>query len=100
MVGNRHSIHAAITDAAGNLLYAVDDPYQMTLARSTAKPTQTLTILDTGAVERFSTRPVRMHVKRVVLARGVGLWCTNETAEPSDSMDGVSLVSLSNCTAS
>lgn len=32
-----------------------------------------------------------------VLARGVGL-CTIETAEPSDSMDGVSLVSRSNCT--
>lgn len=66
IVGNRHSAHAAITDAAGNLLHAVDDPYRMTFARSTAKPAQTLALLETGAVERFPTRPVQMHVKRVV----------------------------------
>lgn len=34
-----------------------------------------------------------------VLGRGVGLSCTNATAESSDSIDGVSLVSRSNCTA-
>lgn len=35
----------------------------------------------------------------VVLACGVGLSYTNATAESSDSMDGVSLVIRSNCTA-
>lgn len=50
---NRHSVHAAITNAAGNLLYAVGDLYRMTLARSAAKPAQALAILQTGAVNRF-----------------------------------------------
>ncbi|KAJ5374376.1 hypothetical protein N7517_006382 [Penicillium concentricum] len=54
VIENRHSVHAAITDAAGNLLYAVGDPYRMTLARSAAKPAQALAILDTGAVDKFN----------------------------------------------
>lgn len=53
-MGNTHSVHAAITDAAGNLLYAVGDPYRMTLARSAAKPVQALAILETASVERFN----------------------------------------------
>ncbi|OQE39139.1 hypothetical protein PENCOP_c007G01904 [Penicillium coprophilum] len=54
VVENRHTVHAAITDAAGNLLYAVGDPYRMTLVRSAAKPAQVLAILETGAVEKFN----------------------------------------------
>ncbi|CAI7660598.1 unnamed protein product [Penicillium glandicola] len=54
VVENRHSVHAAITDAAGNLLYAVGDPHRMTLVRSAAKPAQALAILETGAMDRFN----------------------------------------------
>jgi L-asparaginase II len=54
VVENRHSVHAAITDAAGALLYAVGDPFRMTLARSAAKPAQALAILETGAVDTFN----------------------------------------------
>ncbi|KAJ5187898.1 L-asparaginase II [Penicillium cf. viridicatum] len=53
VVENRHSVHATITDAAGNLLYAVGDPYRMILARSAAKSAQGLAILETGAVDIF-----------------------------------------------
>ncbi|KAJ5503706.1 hypothetical protein N7463_006580 [Penicillium fimorum] len=53
VVENRHSVHAAITDATGNLLYAVGDPYRITLAPSAAKPAQALAILETGAVDKF-----------------------------------------------
>ncbi|KAJ5543594.1 L-asparaginase II [Penicillium sp. DV-2018c] len=54
IVENRHSVHAAVTNAAGTLLYAVGDPLRMTLARSAAKPAQALAILETGAVDTFN----------------------------------------------
>lgn len=53
VVENRHSVHAAVTDATGNILYAVGDPLRVTLARSAAKPAQALAILETGAVDHF-----------------------------------------------
>ncbi|KAJ5473137.1 hypothetical protein N7475_002703 [Penicillium sp. IBT 31633x] len=54
VVENRHTVHAAVTDAAGNILYAVGDPSRITLVRSAAKPAQTLAILETGAAEHFN----------------------------------------------
>lgn len=53
VVENRHQINAAVVDSQGRLLYAVGDPYRVTLARSTAKPAQALAILETGALEQF-----------------------------------------------
>ncbi|KAL4784039.1 L-asparaginase II [Aspergillus varians] len=53
IVENRHQVHAAVTDASGELLFAVGDPQRMTLARSAAKPAQALAILETGCFERF-----------------------------------------------
>ncbi|QKX57806.1 uncharacterized protein TRUGW13939_04926 [Talaromyces rugulosus] len=53
VVENRHQVHAAVVDAQGRLLYAVGDPYRVTLARSTAKPAQALAILETGAMDKF-----------------------------------------------
>lgn len=53
VVENRHQVHAAVVDAQGRLLYAVGDPYRVTLARSTAKPAQALAILETGALDKF-----------------------------------------------
>ncbi|KAL3462321.1 L-asparaginase II [Aspergillus heterothallicus] len=54
IVENRHEIHAAVTDATGNLLFAVGDPLRMTLARSAAKPAQALAIMETGCFEQFN----------------------------------------------
>ncbi|KAL4792821.1 L-asparaginase II [Aspergillus venezuelensis] len=51
---NRHFVHAAITDSTGRLLFAVGDPYRVTLLRSAAKPAQAVAILETGCFERFS----------------------------------------------
>ncbi|KAL3469960.1 L-asparaginase II [Aspergillus californicus] len=53
IIENRHAVHVAITDEAGNLLFDVGDPHRMTLARSAAKPAQALAILESGAFERF-----------------------------------------------
>lgn len=53
IIENRHRVHAAVVDAQGRLLYAVGDPYRVTPARSTAKPAQALSVLETGALEKF-----------------------------------------------
>lgn len=52
VIENRHQVHAAITDATGELLYAVGDPSRVTLARSAAKPAQALAVLETGGFEQ------------------------------------------------
>lgn len=54
VVENRHAVHAAIVDSTGRLLYSVGDPTRITLARSAAKPTQALAIVETGALEKFN----------------------------------------------
>lgn len=53
IIENTHRIHAAITDSNGKLLYAIGDPNRVVLARSAAKPVQSLAILETGAADRF-----------------------------------------------
>jgi L-asparaginase II len=53
VVETRDAVHAAVVDGTGKLLFAVGDPARMTLARSAAKPAQTLAVLGTGAAEQF-----------------------------------------------
>ncbi|KAJ4295039.1 hypothetical protein N0V90_007047 [Kalmusia sp. IMI 367209] len=53
LVENQHCIHAAVVNSKGELEYAVGNPDRITLARSAAKPIQTLAILETGAAEQF-----------------------------------------------
>ncbi|THC88270.1 hypothetical protein EYZ11_012283 [Aspergillus tanneri] len=53
IVENRHAVHVAVTDAEGELLYAVGDPSRLTLARSAAKPAQALAVLETGGFDQF-----------------------------------------------
>lgn len=71
IVENRHRIHAAIVDPDGKLRYAVGDPNRVTLARSAAKPIQTLAILETGAADRF-------HFDDADIA----LMCASHSSEP------------------
>lgn len=71
IIENSHRIHAAIVDPEGNLQYAVGDPDRVTLARSAAKPIQTLAILETGAADRF-------HFDDADLA----LMCASHSSEP------------------
>ncbi|CAG8934790.1 unnamed protein product [Penicillium salamii] len=54
VVENRHWVHAAIVDSTGKLLFSVGDPTRMTLARSAAKPIQTLAILETPGFDNFN----------------------------------------------
>jgi L-asparaginase II len=52
-IENTHIAHIAVVDANGKLLYRFGDPHRMTLARSAAKPAQALSVIETGALERF-----------------------------------------------
>ena len=52
-IENTHVAHVAVVDARGRLLARFGDPFRMTLARSAAKPAQALSVLETGAPERF-----------------------------------------------
>ncbi|KAJ5770493.1 uncharacterized protein N7511_002544 [Penicillium nucicola] len=54
VIENRHSVHAAVTNTKGELLFSVGDPHRLTLARSAAKPAQALAILETGAVDKYN----------------------------------------------
>ncbi|MBX4948532.1 asparaginase [Rhizobium binae] len=53
IVENSHRVHAAVVDAKGRLLHALGNPERMTLARSAAKPAQTLAILETEGLARY-----------------------------------------------
>jgi L-asparaginase II len=54
VIENRHAVHAAIVDSTGTLLHSVGDPSRLTLARSAAKPAQAVSILETGALEKYN----------------------------------------------
>ncbi|RPD94622.1 asparaginase [Candidatus Pantoea deserta] len=53
-VENTHQAHICVTDADGNILFYLGDPHRKTLARSAAKPMQTLAILESGAAEQYA----------------------------------------------
>lgn len=53
IIESRHEVHAAVVDAAGNLLYSVGNPNRLTLIRSAAKPAQALAVVETGALEKY-----------------------------------------------
>ncbi|KAJ4151896.1 hypothetical protein NW765_013427 [Fusarium oxysporum] len=67
IVENTHLIHVAVTDASGQILFAVGNPARITLARSTAKPIQILALLETkgfeSSEESHITRGTEMLVK-------------------------------------
>lgn len=50
---SRHRIHVAVVDAAGRMRGFAGDPELITFFRSSAKPFQTLPLVQDGAVERF-----------------------------------------------
>lgn len=52
IIENQHLVHAAVVDASsGRLLFAIGNPYRVTLFRSAAKPAQALAILETGGFD-------------------------------------------------
>jgi L-asparaginase II len=54
IIENVFRIHAAVTSSTGQLLYELGNPSRMVLARSAAKPAQTLAILQTGAAAKYN----------------------------------------------
>lgn len=53
IVESRHFGDLAIVDRAGKLLWYVGDPHRVTFARSSAKPWQTVPLIETGAADEF-----------------------------------------------
>jgi|UPI0002EC6DAD L-asparaginase II len=49
-----HSIHVAVVDKDGRLLYFYGDPERMTFPRSSLKPFQAIPLIETGAADSFS----------------------------------------------
>ena len=45
--------HIAVTDSSGKLLYYCGDPSAVTFARSSAKPMQTMVVIESGAVDAY-----------------------------------------------
>ena len=60
IIENCHTVHAAIVDGNGNLLYALGDSARVTLLRSCAKPLQALAILETGCGDQFDDADVAL----------------------------------------
>lgn len=71
IVENRYNVHAAVVDKDGNILYAVGDPYRITLARSAAKPAQALAILETGCADTCEFNNA-----------DIALMCASHSSEP------------------
>ncbi len=57
IVESTHFGSIAVADASGRLVAAVGDPERVTIMRSSAKPFQAMTVLETGAAERFGFTP-------------------------------------------
>lgn len=56
-----HLVHAAVISASGQLLYTVGNPHRQTLLRSTAKPAQSVAILEArSSVLSFSDADVAL----------------------------------------
>ncbi|KAM0431765.1 hypothetical protein ACHAPT_005015 [Fusarium lateritium] len=52
IIENTHGVHVAVTDAEGNILFAVGNPSRITLSRSAAKPAQAVAVIETGGFEK------------------------------------------------
>lgn len=53
VIENTHTVHAAVVDSTGRLLFSLGDPERLTLIRSAAKPMQALAVVETGAFEAY-----------------------------------------------
>ncbi|TKX27110.1 hypothetical protein C1H76_0657 [Elsinoe australis] len=53
IVENRYSVHCAVVDQTGRILYTCGDPNRLTLARSAAKPAQALAVLEIEGFDKY-----------------------------------------------
>ncbi|NEU29848.1 asparaginase [bacterium LRH843] len=72
--GNRiessHIGHAAVVNAEGELLFYIGDWQRITYARSSAKPIQSIPIIETGAADHYH-----------VIAKEIALCCSSHSSE-------------------
>ncbi|MCQ4087046.1 asparaginase [Saccharibacillus sp. JS10] len=82
-IESNHSVHIAVVDANGNLLYELGDPHRLTYPRSSMKPFQTVPLIESGAADAYgygdaeislscashSGEPIHRHTVLDVLSR-------------------------------
>lgn len=61
-VESTHFGSAAVVDSEGRLLYRVGDPYLITFMRSSAKPFQAISVVESGAAREFGFTPSEIAV--------------------------------------
>ena len=71
MVESQHRGVIVVSDAEGNILHQLGDPGFVTTMRSSAKPFQALTAVESGAADRFHLSP-----------RELAVICASHAAEP------------------
>lgn len=89
LLENCHTVHAAVVDSNGDLLYSIGNPSRLTLIRSAAKPAQALAILETGCFEKFKFDNADL-----------ALMCASHNSEPIHLERAQSMLHKSNSTES
>jgi L-asparaginase II len=90
MVESRHSVHAAIIDADGNVLHAWGDTARHVYPRSAIKPLQALPLLESGAAEAYqlSDKQVAIacasHMSEVFHTKTVSNWLAHIGCDAND----------------
>lgn len=67
IVENRYSVHCAVVDQTGRILYTCGDPNRLTLARSAAKPAQALAVLEIEGFDKYGYDDVDLALIRVAV---------------------------------
>lgn len=70
-VESTHNVHIAVVRANGNLIAYYGDPFRQTFARSSMKPFQAISVVESGAIEKY-------HIED----RELSLFCASHSGEP------------------
>lgn len=70
-VESTHDVHVAVVNAKGDLVAYYGDPFRKTFARSSMKPFQVISVVESGAIEKFKIED-----------REISLFCASHIAEP------------------
>ena len=57
-----HTGHLVVVDPEGKILFKFGDPNLVTYLRSSAKPFQTIPVIETGAAHRFKLTPKQIAI--------------------------------------
>lgn len=70
-VESAHDVHVAVVHANGDLIAYYGNPFRQTFARSSMKPFQVISVVESGAIEKYQIED-----------RELSLFCASHSAEP------------------